>query len=176
MRLLLVLAALAAIPATAFAKAPTLAELPTTVSINKMAGERIAARLKAEEEAKKDPKMDLINAYSNGNTKLMDFSPVAEILKTEKEEPRYRQAAAMALRQRFKDVRTDTRIRDLKKKIGQSICGLLVDNDATVRTWVHQVFSEYWPGESSRIRYDPNETNYPKRYKAYREWRKYLFK
>lgn len=176
MRATLILAVLLAAPAAALAKAPTLAELPTTITINKLAEERIAARLKAEEEARKDPKMDLINAYARGISKIGSFGEIAEILKTEKEEPRYRQAAAMALRQRFKDVRTDVRIRDIKKKIGQSVCSLLVDNDATVRTWVNQIFSQYWPGESSRIRYDPNETNYPKRYKAYREWRKFLFK
>ena len=176
--LVLSFAVLLVVATPALAKAPTLEELPTVKYINEEAKRQIEARRRAEEEAKKDPKMDLINAYADpeGAVSMYKWEPVVTILKDEKEEPKHREGAAKALRARFKDVKPNAKIRDVKKKISLSIVKLLVDNDPRVRAWVYGILDEWYPGAKSAIKYDPNEVNYPKRYKGYTEWRKYLSK
>ncbi|MEN8152231.1 MAG: hypothetical protein ABFS86_20605 [Planctomycetota bacterium] len=172
----LVMVGLASVATPAFGKAPTLEELPTGKWIVAKSKEAIeVARLKAE-EAKKDPKLDLINAYADPSGSFYDWAGVVEILKDGKEKPGYRQKAANAIRIRFRDVRADGRIRDVKKKIAQSIVRLLKDGNIDERTWVYGIFHEFYQGAAGRIGYNPAETNYMKRNKAYLDWVKYLRK
>ncbi len=175
-RTILILIVLAALATPALAKAPTLAELPTAKYILSQSEKEKAARLLAEAEAKKDPKLDLINAYADPSSSFYDWDEVVDILKDDKEKAEYRQKAANAIRLRFRGVKLDGRIRDVKKKIAQSVVRLLKDGDAAVRTWVYGIFQDFYQGAAGRITYDPNESNYMKRNKAYQDWVKYLKK
>ena len=176
LRTFLILGILALLATPALAKAPTLSELPTAKVVKEKSTDAAEAIRRAEEEAKKDPKLDLINAYADPSSSFYDFDDVVDILKDDKEKPEYRQKAANAIRLRFRDVKLDGRIRDVKKKISQSIVRLLKDGDVGVRTWVYGIFSEFYQGAAGRIGYDPAESNYMKRNKAYQDWVKFLKK
>jgi len=161
---------------SAWAKAPTLAELPTVKYINEKSKEEILARALAEEEAKKDPKMDKINAFADPAGSIYQWEPIVAFLKDGKEDIKYREAAALAIRAKFRGIEVDARVREVKNRIGQAIVKLLMDNNATIRIQAYGILAEFYPGQVSRIRYDPNEKNYMRRNKAYRDWHKHLQK
>jgi len=170
------LATLLLLAAPAYALAPTLDELPTAKLILEKSKEEILARALAEEEAKKDPKMDLIKAYADPANLIYRWEPIVTILRDDKEEMKYRGAAALAIRAKFRGLDLDTRVREVKKKIAQSIVKLLMDTDVMVRSHVYGILAEFYQGASTGIRYDPTETNYMKRNKAYRDWKQFLQK
>jgi hypothetical protein len=158
------------------AKAPTLEELPTVKKLREDADKAIEERRRAEIEAQKDPVMDEIHAYRDKAVPM--FAPhwkrIAEILKDDRETAEHRRAASEAFVVRFKNV-DDPRISKLKKEIGNSLLAKLNDNNnVEVRIWVHNVFRAFWQGTADRIRFNPEESNFKKRYDAWKEWRKFL--
>ena len=163
------------LPAVALAKAPSQRNFPTIRGVLKRADEAIeAARAKAEAEAK-DDKMERIRAYEEGKVQPFDAKFVVDILKDDKEEMKYRQAAAFAIRNRFKDIApNDEKYAKLKRAIGSELIASLNDSSQEIREWVAGVFRTFWPGEYSRFGFDPKESVYAKRSKAWREWRKFL--
>jgi hypothetical protein len=160
----------------ALAKAPTLEELPTGKIIKAKAKAAIEDRRREEEKAKRNPKLDLINAYADPSSSFYDWEEIVAILKDDKEEPEYRQRAAAAIRDRFRGVKLDGRIRDVKKRIAASTVRILKDGDLQERTWVYGIFEEFYEGTAHNIRYDPKESNYMRRTKAYQDWVKFLKK
>ena len=160
----------------AFGRAPTLEELPTVKKLQADADKAIEERRRAEIEAQKDPVMDLIHAYRDKAAPMTDWKEVADILKDDRATPEHRRAASEAFCQRFKDLTgADQRISKLKKEIGASLLAKLNDNnDVQVRIWVNSVFATFWPGTAGKIRFNPEESNFKKRYDAWKEWRKFL--
>jgi hypothetical protein len=166
-----------ALPATvAFGRAPTLEELPTVKKLQADADKAIEERRKAEIEARKDPVMDAIHAYRDKAVPMTQWKDVADILKEDRETSEHRRAAAEALCERFKELTgSDQRITKLKKEIASSILPKLNDNNSTeVRIWVNSVFVAFWPGTAGKIDFNPEESNFKKRYDAWKEWRKFL--
>ena len=168
--------ALCALADRAAARAPTLEELPTVKEMLRRSDEAVAAAREKAAAAARDPKMDQINGYKDGTVSLYSWKDVADILKSGKEEAKYRQAAAEALRARFRDQdRRDARMAKVKKEIAVHLRTLLMDDERDVRVWVAAIFKEYFPGDAGRIGYDPNGS-YRDRNKAYKEWQKTLRK
>lgn len=169
---LLLLPALFAAPAAA--RAPSLSDLPTIKRIQEMADRAIEEARRAAMEAARDEKMEAIKSYAGGSSSLFAWKGIAEILKDPNEEDRYRQAAADAFRERFKGLDKDTRSEKLKREIGMTLLKLLNDKEKKVRIWVHGVLSVFWPGRAQTIGFNPEQTNYRERMRAYKEWQKFL--
>ncbi len=160
----------------AYGRAPTLEELPTVKKIQEDADKAIEERRRAEIEARKDPVMDQITAYREKNIRLNEWKRIAEILRDDRETPEHRRAAAEAFRVRFKGLTGgDPRINKVKKEIGASLLSKLNDSSNTeLRIWVHSVFSAFWPGTANKIGFNPEESNFKRRYDDWKEWRKFL--
>jgi hypothetical protein len=161
-----------------FAKAPSLDEIPSVKKIIEDSEKEAERRRLAAEEAKKDPKMEAITAYAKGPTSFYAWKEITEILRDKKEEDRYRKAASDAIRECFRDKdKTDRRVRDVMMEIGRDLVYKLNDSgDREGRLYVYLIFSDFWEARAKLIGYDPNETNYNKRSKAWREWYLYLKK
>lgn len=161
--------------ATASARPPDKAEMPTVKEIAERAKVAIEERRRAEEEARKDPKMDRINEYMNGKTTIDGWKPIVAILTDDNEDAKYRLASANALRVRFKSLdRTDKQISIIKKKIGNALLPWLNHREEQVRIWVHGVYFAFWPGTAGNIKFKPEGGTYRARLKAWRSWKDFL--
>ena len=135
----------------------------------------IEQRRKDEEERRRDPKMDRIQAYRDKATNIFDWKEIAEILKDDKEASKYRIAAAAAFRARFQDLdRSESDIAGLMKRIGSDLLPKLNDKDQNVRTWIYSVLKVFWPGKAQVFKFKPEDGNYRARHKAWKEWRDFL--
>lgn len=159
----------------AFGRAPTLRQLPTAEMILKQAKKEIAAQERAAERAKQDPEMDKILAYEKGRSSIKEVQPLLDIFRDPRQKSKYRQAAAMAIRIRFKKVNPkDARIRLLEKSIGKEVVPLLESTQQEVREWADSILTEFWPSVARRIRYDPTKNDYRLKMTAIRRWRRFL--
>lgn len=175
MRTVILVALISLFAASAFARPPSKEEMPTIKEIAERADIEIEARRKADEEARKDPKMDLINAYMNGPTTIDAWKPVVAILTDDNEEEKYRLAAANAFRVRFKELdRSDKQISIIKKKIGNALLPWLNHREEQVRIWVHGVYLAFWPGTAGNIKFKAEGGTYRARLKAWRAWKDFL--
>lgn len=171
---LLVVPFLLLLAAPAFARAPTLAELPTVKSVLDKADAAKTAIAKKKEEDEKDPKMEDIQKYQEGRESLFHWKRVVDILKSDKQ-AKYREASAEALRQRFKDLPPrDVAVMKVKKEIGTALLSMLKARDKTDRNLVASVYRVFWPGEYARIGYDPNEVAYRALVRKTKEWERFL--
>jgi hypothetical protein len=160
---------------TAFARAPSLEELPTVKVIQEQAGVKIEEARRAAAEAQKDPKKERIDAYANGTATIFEWKEIVDVLKGDSEQTAYRQAAADAIGQRFENVApSDTRMDKLKREIALSILKLLNDKERQVRIWAHKILVVFWPGRAQHIGFNPEAANARERYDAYKAWQKWL--
>ena len=173
---LVVVAVVLTFASPVWAKAPTLEELPTAKFINEKSKKEILARALAEAEAKKDPKMDKINAFADPVGSIYQWEPIVDIFNDDKEDMKYREAAALAIRAKFRGIESDARVRELKKKIGLAVVKQLMNRDVTIRTLAYGILVEFFPGQVNRLKYDPNESNFMRRSKAAKDWRNHLQK
>jgi bacterioferritin (cytochrome b1) len=159
----------------AFARAPTLEELPTVKEVNEEAKRILAKDLADELEAQKDPKMDTIRDYAEHRVGYLYFQKVAGILTDDHEDMEYRRAAADAFVERFADLDPwDEHVRKAKVRIGQAIVDELNDRSLEIRTRVAKIFEAFFPGQYPIFGYDPEETTFAKRNKAVKRWKEHL--
>ena len=164
-----------ALAAPAFARAPTLEELPSVKKLQELADKAIDARRRAEEEAARDPVMDLINAYRTGSPSAPSWRKIADILKDDKETRTHREEAAKAFMERFKiPAAGDQRIEKAKREIGQYLLKDLNSRERDVRVWVHGIYKVFWKNPAARMGFNPEEDNFRKRYDAWKLWREFL--
>lgn len=159
----------------AFARAPTLDELPTVKKLQELADKAIDERRRAEVEASRDPTMDAIKAYREGSPSAPAWRRIADILKDEKETRAHREEAAKAFVERFTPPAAgDQRIEKAKREIATYLLKDLNSRERDVRIWVHGIFKTFWKNPAARMAFDPEEENYRKRYDAWKQWRDFL--
>ena len=161
----------------AYGRGPTLEELPTVKKIQADAEKAVEDRRRAEIEAQKDPVLDAIHAYRDKAVPM--FAPhwkkIADVLKDDRASMDHRKAASAAFCTRFKGLTgADARIEKLKKEIGREILLKLNDNNTEIRVIVARIFGTFWPGTAGNIGFNPEDSNFKKRYDAYKAWRKFL--
>jgi hypothetical protein len=159
----------------ASAKAPSLADLPTIKMVNEQADELIKQKRAAELAAQQDPKLDQINEYAEGKVNYWRYQGVAEIFADDKEDIKYRRAAGDAFLRCFDEKNAwDEDVKKVKIRIGQKIMSELHAANLEIRILTAKIFQKYWPGQSSRFGYNPEETAYARRNKAVKKWREFL--
>jgi hypothetical protein len=121
-----------------------------------------------------DETLERIRTWADAEIPLFKHEFLTDIIRDDKHELRYREAAAEALCGRFKSLPQDQRVNGEKEKVGRALLPRLMDTKADMRVVIARVFKQFWPGMYQRSGYDPTAVNFPVRYKAYKMWRQYL--
>ncbi len=163
----------AAPPGVALARAPTLRELPTVKAVLEAAKKLRAERAAAAAAAARDVKMEKIKAYEQSLVSIDSYRDVLKFLLDEREDDRYRMAAAAAIRTRFREKVGFDR---LKKEIARQLLPKLRSREKKVRIWASGILATFWPGKAKLIGYDPEEHNFIELTRKWRKWKDFVEK
>ena len=161
----------------AFAKAPK--EMPTVEDMHRIALAAIEDKKRKEEEAKRDPLMEAIEAYRDGPTPYSEFQKLVDIVndaKTENVQP-YRSKAGMAFITRMaREKPEDPAVRIVQRQITLALLDLVKANKDDVGvSAIEQILVAWWRPQTLGLRFRPTD-KLDDRKKAYTKLKKLLEK
>lgn len=181
LRLAPVLAAVlvGALALTARAEAPEADDMPTLERIYQEAKAAKEEAERAAAEAARDPNKEAIEAYRDGRTALAEFKPLTDIINNDDDDEiqRYRQPAATAILQRFRQENgDDPAVQRTRAALALEIVDLMKANssDQVGLAIIQEVLQTWWRAKMTNdVRFKATD-KWRERSKAWRIMRRYL--